>query len=870
MENIEFDVETCPDLWKMELKLAEDLRKCCDVKKKEERKNDFENEKKRDEENEIYVERECDLKESANILHKLGLVYRKKALYFLHRLNLALTIIALVGHSKVSCLIRNRLSRILTSIRFALIRSAALMNAAIVRKPSNAREIHKDLDNLHLLVLNLAKASCCEYKLSGKVDFVLEKLRFLRKATEANLNKLQNIPENISIQEEFQRQQGKIDFMESLQSMVSEYYIDVMSWVSNQCVEIMGKPPCGYAVVGMGSLAKKEITPYSDFEHVIVLDDDILERFNENSDEYQSVLEYFRWFCVTFFMVILGLGETPLYNVKIPSLNSNQKKKYDWFYDKWTPSGISFDSMAIYASHFPLGRQEKTQKKTWTTELIRPVSKMVEYLDKDVDLKDGYHLANVLSNTCFVSGDKVIYDCLVEMSGMKMNSWRKSGNEIFLKQLEEDLNNFSVYDNLENTLSTFSSSFNIKQVFFRTSTLFVSALGRMKFGYSGENCPFRVVKKLKESQVLTPEAAHELAYAVAISCEVRLKLYLKNKRQEDSSRNLNYFSPLAMPAALDIKKSIGEESLLSYIEIVGNLQHMIRTESWNYELTKHAPHYKIYTAFCLHLHSKAIRLYKSMVSKSTSGIRIPVSVILLVADSMYVNQMYDEALNLLQDTFEALDWHKIKLHIACLIIQCMTALDKKDDEICAFMKENHDRLNPEEDFHVMLRCYDVYGKYLLEVVDDPEEALQVYVKLSDLLSDFRLLEPTLKQPVRGCVRKHILGFGAGCSFGIGECHLRNKNYDIAIENFQEGIRRYEGCGIQCNQYLCYGHTIVGKLFMDKKNYTVAKAYFGTVFQILEGCIHEGKAAPVVGFVKERLSECTELQKNVFALEWPGN
>ena len=51
----------------------------------------------------------------------------------------------------------------------------------------------------------------------------------------------------------------------------------------------------------------------------------------------------------------------------------------DWFYDVVTPRGISFDGMMPHACKFPLGRQQHTKDKQFTTELIKPVSEMLEY-----------------------------------------------------------------------------------------------------------------------------------------------------------------------------------------------------------------------------------------------------------------------------------------------------------------------------------------------------------------------------------------------------------------------------------------------------------------------------------------------------------
>ena len=81
-----------------------------------------------------------------------------------------------------------------------------------------------------------------------------------------------------------------------------------MADISEFCENLMSEPPCEYAVAGLGSLARNEVTPYSDFEHIILLED--------NNDKFN--LNYFRWFSVSFHVVVLNLQETI-----IPSLNFN-------------------------------------------------------------------------------------------------------------------------------------------------------------------------------------------------------------------------------------------------------------------------------------------------------------------------------------------------------------------------------------------------------------------------------------------------------------------------------------------------------------------------------------------------------------------
>ena len=125
----------------------------------------------------------------------------------------------------------------------------------------------------------------------------------------------------------------------------------------------------------------------------------------------EVVVDYFRWLSVIMQIVVINLKETVLPSVAISALNDyfNGDKDDDWFYDAFIPQGISFDFMMPHACHFPLGRQQPTKLKPWKTELIKPVSEMLQYLTNESRLKNGYHLGDILTKTCFIYGDLTIY-----------------------------------------------------------------------------------------------------------------------------------------------------------------------------------------------------------------------------------------------------------------------------------------------------------------------------------------------------------------------------------------------------------------------------------------------------------------------------
>ena len=457
---------------------------------------------------------------AAEILHQIGLIYRKRS------------------PDKIS-----------------LIKSAGLLNAAIVRNPSNVSQIKSDLSKLCRHILQTANANNQTADLiekSEQVKFLIIKLRY-----EVEKFLLFKVPE-ISTKSSKQRLQvlrkKKTAAIHQLNKIIAHKYKQIMAELSQYCENVMGKPPCQYAIVGMGSLAREEITTYSDFEHIILL-------FNDKN--YKSYLEYFRWFSVIFHIVVLNLQETIVPSLNIVSLNGNESALGDWFYDNVTTRGISFDGMMPHACKFPLGRQQHTKNKHFTTELIKPVSEMLEYLTSDADLKNGYHLADVLTKTCFVFGNEDIFKQFAD--GAQNYCYTKPQTDItndIKKQVKQDLNNFSTRFRLSNLKS--QHTINIKQLVYRSTTIFISALAR-KHNISANSC-FDIIDEMANNKQITQNTAEKLKFAIAIACEMRLRIYVDENSQCDNAIDLKQNG---IETFLDI---VGVTCTINYFQIAYCLQ----------------------------------------------------------------------------------------------------------------------------------------------------------------------------------------------------------------------------------------------------------------------------------------------------------
>ena len=469
--------------------------------------------------------RELNPTKSAEIFNKLGLLYKTKS------------------PDKIS-----------------LIQSAALLNAAIIRQPDNQKFQDNLLDHCRD-VLRCVNAEQSEASLINFAKRVKTQIVEMRNDTRIKLQNIKKIPENLDDVERNSMERAYIDGIKPLQFSISNTYKRIMADISKKCIEIMGSPPCKYTLVGWGSLARNEITPYSDFEHII-----LLPNLHQQTNSWQNcpIREYFRWYAVLFHIIVKNLRETIIPSVAISCLNDKSTPGGDWFWDSYTTQGISIDSLK------PL----KTSNKPRSTELIKPVDEMVKYLDSDEDLKNGYKLSDILTRTCYVDGDEMIYDefCRRVKSTLKRNQ----SNLINVRsQLDEDLKNFELWKNAATTFEL-ERTVDVKRVIYRSITLFISALGRLND--VDENSCFEIIDKFQSRQEINDVSAHRLSHSVAVACHIRLLHYMAKKSHDDIIDRTHSYDPIKLKIA-DFSRAVNKRCLINCLATADTLQIMMKNSN---------------------------------------------------------------------------------------------------------------------------------------------------------------------------------------------------------------------------------------------------------------------------------------------------
>jgi len=398
--------------------------------------------------------------------------------------------------------------------KMELIHSAYLLNAARIRQPLK-QKYQNDMEDLCKHVLRCANATRTDVSLPQISETVAVAVVEMRKNVNSLLQKIPKFKHK-HLKDEYNLSMEKkyLKAVQDMQIITFAYYHNVMAIISHRCKEILGDPPCEYALVGMGSMASTQMTPYSTFNYMILLKDyckskQKRRRFGRN------VKEYFRWYSVLFHIIVINLQESLLPMAFIEYLSQLTKKK-EWIFKEFANEGISIGKMMPHTCHFVLENTEKLPKEQWKTELIKPVNEMVKFLQKAKNFQSNYVSDKFLSETCFIDGSGEVYsDFCDKIESSKLPTQCNSKLNEKIGQLEL-VNNFDLNSNLRKLMHDSIS----KELIINDLPVLVAALGST-FGIN-EGAPFEIIQQLNWRGEINLKNAHSILYALAVGYHAQL------------------------------------------------------------------------------------------------------------------------------------------------------------------------------------------------------------------------------------------------------------------------------------------------------------------------------------------------------------
>lgn len=163
-------------------------------------------------------------------------------------------------------------------------------------------------------------------------------------------------------------------------TLLTEGYKSILRELLDECITVLGPPPARFTMVGLGSMSRDELCPYSDLEFCFLIQEDL--------EDEEEIKNYLRSITRLMMLKIVNFGET---KYEIPLATSIKQS--------FTPSGFSMDS-----SLSPLGINKLFGEPL--VELIGTPSQLAQIQVEGQENEALIILVNAMRSVCGIAGDE--------------------------------------------------------------------------------------------------------------------------------------------------------------------------------------------------------------------------------------------------------------------------------------------------------------------------------------------------------------------------------------------------------------------------------------------------------------------------------